>query len=137
MAKDKYHELVKRLLTDEGWIITHDPLIVKTLLSKLEVDLGAEKVIAAEKGNEKIAVEIKSFLGHSTLHEFYKALGQFVVYLAALEREEPERQLYLAIPQYAYEYLFQDPMTDDIAQAHGLKLIVYNVKNEKITKWKN
>ncbi len=75
MARDKYHELVKRLLIEEGWRVTDDPLFIKTLISKLEVDLGAEKIIAAEKGQIKIAVEIKSFLGHSTMHDFYKALG--------------------------------------------------------------
>lgn len=136
MAKDKYHELVKRLLENEGWTITHDPLIVKTLLSKLEVDLGAERVIAAEKDYERIAVEIKSFLGHSTLHEFYKALGQFLVYFTALERQEPERELYLAIPQSAYEYLFQDSVTEKIVQTYGLRLLVFSVQYEKIIIWK-
>jgi hypothetical protein len=136
MAKDKYHDLIKRLLEEDGWTITHDPLLVKTLISKLEVDLGAEKIIAAEKGTTKIAVEIKSFLGHSTLHDFYKALGQFVFYLAALEEEAPERTLYLAIPLHAYEYLFQDPIAEKLSEVNGLRLIVFSVQKEKIILWK-
>lgn len=80
MAKDKYHFLVKKALEDEGWTITDDPLIIDTPNRDLEVDLGAEKLIGAEKGNLKIAVEIKSFLGLSQIHEFYKALGQFNYY---------------------------------------------------------
>ncbi len=42
------------------------------------IDLGAEKLLAAEKNGHKIAVEIKSFLGSSALSEFHLALGQFL-----------------------------------------------------------
>jgi hypothetical protein len=136
MARDKYHDLIRRLLENEGWKITHDPLFVKTLISRLEIDLGAEKIIAAEKGKTKIAVEVKSFLGHSTLHDFYKALGQFIVYLAALEDQDPGRILYLALPQYAYEFLFQDPLSEKLAETNKLKLIVFSVEKEKIIIWK-
>lgn len=62
MARDKYHKLVKLALIEEGWTITHDPYIVKRDPRDLEVDPGAERIIAAEKGAERIAVEIKSFL---------------------------------------------------------------------------
>jgi hypothetical protein len=57
--------------------------------------LGAEKVIVAEKAGRKIAVEIKSFIGSSTLSEFHLALGQFLNYRYALEDIEPDRVLYL------------------------------------------
>lgn len=33
------------------------------LESKVKIDLAAERLIAAERGEEKIAVEIKSFIG--------------------------------------------------------------------------
>lgn len=61
MAKDKYHNLVKQALSHEGWTITDDPFAVSSLIADLEVDLAAEKIIAAEKDTERIAVEIKSF----------------------------------------------------------------------------
>jgi hypothetical protein len=77
MAKDKYHELVKQALIDDGWTITHDPLRLSGLARPIEIDLGAEKLIGAQKGMEIIAVEIKSFLGLSELYEFYGAVGQF------------------------------------------------------------
>lgn len=136
MARDKYHDLIKNLLEKDGWTITHDPLFVKTLITRLEIDLGAEKILAAEKNSVKIAVEIKSFLGHSTLHDFYKALGQFVFYQTALQQEEPDRDLYLAIPQFVYEYLFQDPITEKLAASNKLKLIVFSVQKGEITLWK-
>jgi hypothetical protein len=40
------------------------------------VDLGAERVIAAEKENEKIAVEVKSFQSPSDIHGLELAIGQ-------------------------------------------------------------
>jgi len=54
MARDKYHDLIRRLLEEDGWEITHDPLFIKTLISKLEVDLGAEKLIVFSVQTEKI-----------------------------------------------------------------------------------
>lgn len=79
-------------------MITEDPLYIKAS-SKIGmyVDLGAEKLLAAERSGQKIAVEIKSFLGLSTIHEFHLAVGQFLNYRLALEKLEPERVLYLAI----------------------------------------
>jgi hypothetical protein len=65
-AKDIFHDLVKQALQNEGWSITHDPFKIMLGRRRGYIDLGAEKeVIAAQKGNEKIAVEIKSFIGHS------------------------------------------------------------------------
>lgn len=49
----------------DGWTITDDPFEVSSLIADLKVDLAAEKIIAAEKGPDKIAVEIKSFLEKS------------------------------------------------------------------------
>jgi hypothetical protein len=44
------------------------------------IDLGAERLIAAEQAGRKIAVEVKSFLAPSRISEFYVALGQFLTY---------------------------------------------------------
>lgn len=74
-AKDLFHDSVKTALEKEGWTITHDPLKFKYGEVNFQVDLGAEKLIAAEKAGEKIAVEIKSFLNPSAITDFYGALG--------------------------------------------------------------
>ena len=135
MAKDKYHDLVKKALTELGWDITDDPYLIATLQRTLRVDLGAEKVIAAEKDNQKIAVEIKSFIGISKLHDFYKALGQFTYYHAALEDFEADRKLFLAIPETMYSEFFSEPLTQRIVEQQDIKLIVYSVATELIIKW--
>ncbi|BAZ16226.1 fdxN element excision controlling factor protein XisH [Calothrix sp. NIES-4071] len=80
-AKDKFHETVKNALQKDGWTITDDPLKIRvTATSKLYIDLGAEKIIAANRNGEKIAVEVKSFLGASTMTEFHVAIGQYTNY---------------------------------------------------------
>ena len=49
MARDLFHDAVKNALVKEQWLITADPLKIKIDGVKLEIDLAAEKVIAAEK----------------------------------------------------------------------------------------
>jgi hypothetical protein len=54
-AKDLFHEAVKNALIKDGWTITDDPLHLRISLKvDFYIDLGAEKMFAAEKGNEKI-----------------------------------------------------------------------------------
>ena len=97
-AKDIFHNAVRNALEKEGWIITNDPLFLRFGGVDMYVDLAAEQLMSAEKNGEKIAVEIKSFIGVSATTEFSTALGQFLKYKLALEEREPDRLLYLAIP---------------------------------------
>ncbi|MEH2022682.1 XisH family protein [Nostoc sp.] len=136
-AKDIFHEAVKRGLEKEGWVITHDPLVVKFAKDKMSVDLGAEKILAAERGTEKIAVEIKSFLGDSELFEYHAALGQFLNYRLALRIREPERVLFLAVPVSTYRSLFSRDFAQTSVQEYQVKLIVYDPKVEVIVQWQS
>ena len=77
-AKDIYHDQVKNSLINDGWEITHDPLRIRLARGKnLFVDLGAERLLAAERGIEKIAVEIKSFTRPSDMKDLEEAVGQW------------------------------------------------------------
>ncbi len=136
MAKDKYHELVKTSLENDGWTITHDPY--KIMLGKRRgyIDLGAEKgMIAAEKENERIAIEVKSFLGSSDLDDFEDALGQFLIYWKALKIKDPQRVLYLAVPQSYFERFFDDAFFVETAKEFDVKMIVYNETKAQIEQW--
>ena len=106
-AKDTYHDVVRDALEKEDWIVTDDPLQIRFLDVELRIDLGAERVIAAERDNEKIAVEIKSFLGSSAISDFHSALGQYLDYHEGLIHEDPKRSLYLAVPLVTYDVFFQ------------------------------
>ncbi|MHC5729279.1 MAG: element excision factor XisH family protein, partial [Nostoc sp.] len=70
-AKDRFHEAVRKVLEKEQWVITDDPLKVEVGGAKFEVDLGAERLLAAERAGEKIAVEIKTFLGDSPITDYH------------------------------------------------------------------
>lgn len=134
-AKDAFHDAVKSALQTEGWTITHDPLFLRVGGVEMYIDLGAEKLIAAEKDGQKIAVEIKSFLSPSNIMEFHLAVGQFLNYRVALEEEEPDRKLYLAVPQDIYRSFFTLPFIERVIGRYQLDIIVYNPDLEAIVQW--
>jgi len=131
MAKDFLHETVKQLLIEDGWKITEDPYRLQYEPAWL-IDLGAEKLFAAERGLEKIAVEVKSFREESFAHEFHAILGQYLNYRLALEQVEMERMLYLAVPLSVYELEFQVTGIQHAITHFQLKLLVYNPHTFKI-----
>jgi len=108
-AKDVFHDAVRKGLEKEGWVITDDPLEIEIDGLQMYIDLGADRILAAEKREEKIAVEIKSFVGSSNISQFHMAVGQCFNYQIALETKEPERILYLAVPLGTYQSFFTLP----------------------------
>jgi hypothetical protein len=137
MAKDMFHQAVKNALMKEQWTITADPLQFRYGNVNFKVDLEAERLLSADRGNEKIAVEIKSFLNPSAITDFYGALGQFLSYRLALEAMEPDRLLYLAIPADAYRTFFQLAFTQEAIRKYQILLFVYEPVSEVILQWIN
>ncbi|MEM9485491.1 MAG: element excision factor XisH family protein [Cyanobacteria bacterium P01_F01_bin.116] len=104
----------------------------------MEVDLGAEQLLAAERQEQKIAVEVKSFLEHSSaIGEFHRALGQFINYRIALTFQEPVRVLYMAVPDLAYNSFFQLDFPQTVIEDNHIKLLVYEINEQEIIKWIN
>jgi hypothetical protein len=134
-AKDTYHEIVKNALVKDGWTITHDPLKLKWGTKDMYVDLGAERLLAAEKGGQQIAVEIKSFVGLSEVNDLENAIGKYVVYHSVMARTEPNRVLYLAVHQEAFSDVFEDPLGKLLLEDYGVRLIVFDSQKEEILKW--
>lgn len=137
MAKDLYHDVVKEALIKDGWTVTDDPL---TLLSReeggLQTDLGAEKIITAEKGLTKIAVEVKSFTNPSIIHDFLRATGQYQGYTIVMRKKKIDRTMYLAMPFYIYERLTELQFFSDMLEELHIKLILFNPKSKSIESWK-
>lgn len=135
MAKDIYHDKVRTALEKDGWTIT-DELFRLTIGSRsVYIDLGAEKLLAAEKEGCKIAVEIKSFLSPSPVNDLENALGQYILYRDALKRSQPERILYLAISDEVYLDFFQEEIAQMVVKNQHLKLIVFEPKKAEVLKW--
>lgn len=134
-AKDTYHNAVKSALEKDGWTITDDPLTLRWGGKDLFVDLGAEKILAAQKNDLKIAVEVKSFLGPSQINELEKGLGQYILYLDILARIEPDRNLYLAIREETFSELFAEPIGQLLIENDRLRLLVVDPEKEVIVQW--
>jgi XisH protein len=125
-ARDRYHDQVKNALIKDGWTITDDPLHVKWGKKDMYVDLGAEQILGAEKGEQKIAVEVKSFLSHSEMADLEQAVGQYTIYHEVLLRAEPGRALFLAIDEETYDNLFKEPIGELLLESRHIHLIVFD-----------
>ncbi len=134
-ARDFYHDVVRAALIADGWTITNDPLVLKWGSKDLFVDLGAERLLAADKLGQKIAVEVKSFSGASEIDDLEKALGQFTLYHVVLEEREPERRLYLAISKKILEDLFQEPIGQLLLKRERVRLLVFDPDLEVVVQW--
>ena len=136
MAKDLYHKKVRLALEKEGWAITDDPLHIDLEETFIEIDLAAEMLFAAEREGKKIAVEVKSFLGKSIISEFHTVIGQFADYRDALEESEPDRVLYLALPENIYLHpIFQGRFIQKRLKKENVNLILFNVENKDTIQW--
>ncbi|MFQ5630481.1 MAG: XisH family protein [bacterium] len=134
-ARDIYHECVKNALVKDGWTVTHDPLRLSWGAKDMYVDLGAERLLTAEKQEQKIAVEVKSFIGASEINDIEDALGQYFLYRSVLTRTEPERVLYIAINEEVFDEVFEEPLGQLLLEDYKIALLVFNSQEEVITKW--
>ena len=136
MTKDIYHNTVITALEKDGWTITDDPLTLKVGKRSAYVDLGAEKLFAAEKEGQRIAVEVKSFVSPSPVKDLEQALGQYIMYSQILERQEEGRMLYLAIPQDVFADFFAEELPQLMIELNNLKLLLFDAETEEIVQWK-
>jgi hypothetical protein len=136
-AKDVYHDTVRNALEKDGWIITADPLVVTVEETALLIDLGAERVLAAERNDQRIAVEIKSFLRPSQVQDLKEALGQYMLYEEAPKHapRDSDRTLYLAIRFTVFADVFEEGIGKLFLESHRVRLIVFDPDAEAIVRW--
>jgi hypothetical protein len=135
MARDKTHLFFRETLENYGWNVTDDPLYVKMGTIPIHIDLGAEKIIEAEKGTEKIAVEIKTFGNSSFITALYEAVGKYIIYRKAIAVLKPDRTFYLAIPDDIFNRIEKEPILKDVFLEEKIKLILYKTEIQFITAW--
>jgi hypothetical protein len=63
------------------------------------------------------------------------AIGQYDMYRELLADSEPDRTLYLAVPKSAYTGIFSEELGQLMVERLRLRLIVFEVKTERIIKW--
>lgn len=99
------------------------------------VDLGAERLVAAEKAGRKIAVEIKGFGGQSEMAELEKAVGQLTIYRLVLAKRQLDFILYLAVPQEIVEDIFEEPLGKLLIEDGLTRIVSFNPETEEIIQW--
>jgi hypothetical protein len=133
--KDIYHDVFKKALEKDGWVILKENLNLSVDDTPLYADLGAEAVFVAERQGEKAAFEIKTFGGQSFVTNLHEAVGQYSVYKSALEILFPTWKLYLAVPEPTYHAYFLKPFIQKVMKDHRIEIVVYNIENESIALW--
>ena len=136
-AKDIYHDTVKCALEKDGWKITAENLQLPWGGTETYIDIAADKVFVAEKAGRKIPIEVKSFIGKSNLSELEKAVGQFIIYRFAMRKEDPDRELFLAVGERIYNKLFVNADVIELIETEHLKILVFNESREVIVRWIN
>lgn len=135
-ARDIYHNTVKNALIKDGWTITHDPLRIRLARGRnLFVDLGAERLLAAERGTQKIAVEVKSFTRPSDMKDLEEAVGQFVLYAQLLKRYYPEYVLYLAVSEDIGKSVFEEEAGQILIDDGIIRLMTFDPSQEVVIRW--
>ena len=138
MARDLYHQNVRKALEKDGWTITHAPYFIKLGgRDSVEADLGAEKMLQAERENIKIVVEVKSFINRSIIHDFHGAYGQFAFYKKALLKFEHDRQIYLAMPLDIIYNEFDSKLYFKEFMETEMSLVIFNPIENTISQWIN
>ena len=136
MADDRIKPAVVAALVKDGWTITHDPYPLVIGDEGLSIDLGAERaVVAAERGPERIAVEIKSFLGPSVMTDFYSALGQFLSYQAGMAELDPGRRLVVAVGERAFAELTGRRFIQLALARNPVPFVVVRLAAEEVDRW--
>jgi hypothetical protein len=133
-AKDTYHDAVHSALVKDGWTITDEPFRLVWGERDFFVDIGAERVVAAEKAGKRIAVEVKSFLGASPMRDLELAFGQFVIYRCILEEQQLDRELFLAIPEGPAEIL-DEPIGQLLIAKQLIQAVIFDHQKEEILRW--
>ncbi|MDJ1178219.1 element excision factor XisH family protein [Roseofilum sp. BLCC_M91] len=100
------------------------------------VDLGITgQFIGAERGNYRIAIEIKELRGKSPMVELEQAMGQYTLYRLLLAQVDPERSLYLAVSTQVYKELFQEPIGKLVIRDLPLNLLIVDVETVEVKQW--
>lgn len=134
-AKDIIHDAVKNALIKDGWIITADPYTLLYAEVSLAIDLAAERLIEATRNNQRILVEVKSFMGRSFAKSFQEALGQYQMYVGVLDALQVTDILYLAISDMTYQRFFQQSVYQMLVEKFQIRLVIIDIEKEEVISW--
>ena len=92
-------------------------------------------VYSAERGLERIAVEIKTFRNPSPIADLEQAIGQYSLYEDILQLLDAERTLYPAIPEEAFAQIFSERIGQLELKKRIKRAFIFSPTKEEIIQW--
>ena len=91
--------------------------------------------IKAQRNDEQLVlIEVKG-LEQSPVHELMELLGQYLTYRMALDYLSIEIPLYMAVPETAYEGIFQHVLGQAMMNRYAIPLLIFDPVREEIIQW--
>ncbi len=129
MANDKLLPSVKAALLAAGWTIKEGAITIRKAGYQFQID------VSADKDGEKVAIEVKSWLSNF-VYDWHQALGQYLTYYALLFKKDPDRVLYLAVPEDVYKEHFINELFQEFTALYSVNLFIFNQRTNSIVSWK-
>lgn len=131
-AKDHYHDAVKRALIKDGWNIIEEQVKLNCGVRRLWIDLLAGKA----DQNLVVLIEVKGFENSpSAVEELANAVGQYIIYQAALAVKNQVIPLFLAVPNTAFFGILSEVLGQQVRAQIGMRLLVFDPVEEEIIEW--
>ena len=134
-ARDKYHDAVRNALIKDGWTITHDPFHLQWDDKEEYVTTEDERLIAAHKLDQNIAVVIAPCLQPLPDAELERSIDLCAVYRSVLAEQKPDCVLHLALPEEVVKDVFQEPLGRLLIEEGIARIIGFDPVEEKIIQW--
>jgi len=134
-AIDSCQPQVIRALEKDGWNVQQSPFHFADERRSIFVDVLMIKGINGAR-QQLLLTEIKCFSQmNSMTHDLYSAIGQYLIYRAMLQKTQNRIPLYLAMPHFTYEKIFDDAVMRVVHET-AINLLVVNLDTEEIVQWK-
>ena len=125
MAYDKLHANIRKALESNGFKTLSDPLSFRHDGLKFFIDLEIER------DQQKYAIEIKSF-NNSFLAEFYKMLGQILVYQRVMKIKKMNHRLYLGMTQDMFKTYLDEKFPRLILTRYHINILTVSLDKKNI-----
>jgi hypothetical protein len=130
MADDKMLPNVKEALRKDGWALEDTALCIRSDSYYYLIDLEARK------NDQKILIEVKSWLSTSFNPDWFMAVGQYISHQEAIAVEELDYKLYLAVPEDVYVEKFGNQFMQDLITKNSINLLIFDRNSNTGVTWK-
>jgi predicted oxidoreductase (fatty acid repression mutant protein) len=132
-AKDKYHDHIVRALRNAGLFIAAETQRIRVGRRNVYPDIIAETDEAL-----RVIVEVKNFEeSESPVRQLRDAVGQVLLYEAALRVVQRDYDVYLSVPIQASDTFFREPLTVQLIDDVRINLVIIDIVEEKVIEWRH